>query len=308
MSGHKMFKYASSAHMEKIFAKDGFISFRCSRPNEFNDPYELFLTIDRNCEPELLAFYSDAVGEIPQLPTTCFSRSPAIVPMWAHYAQNASGFVVEIDEDSLHEAFPRKMVGNVEYRDSADDQVQYVLRMAYTTCKPRHTYSLHRAVLHASYFTKMAFWEYELERRLVVLETDVRKAGDIELLDIPWDAVTRIVVGPSATESTKAFLREAAEKIGCPYLDFEISRISVIPHFRDQEGKVWRFEEGSFHPVPDLCEKCREPVSEEHDLCSFCLIQEADRVDAAKRNPYRILDHYGMLEGYISAKNKGSSE
>jgi hypothetical protein len=79
-----IYKYLGHEVIDKLFQSPDNVTFKCSLPKDFNDPYELFLTIDFKEEPELLAFYADAIGELPQYPTTCFSRSPAVIPMWAH--------------------------------------------------------------------------------------------------------------------------------------------------------------------------------------------------------------------------------
>jgi hypothetical protein len=84
----KIYKYIGPEHIDKIFHSPDVVTLKCSLPKEFNDPYELFRRIDFNERPDALAYYADAIGELPQLPTTCFSRSPAVIPMWAHYAQN----------------------------------------------------------------------------------------------------------------------------------------------------------------------------------------------------------------------------
>ena len=97
----KIYKYIGPEHIDKVFHSSDVVTLKCSLPKEFNDPYELFLTIDFNERPDALAYYADAIGELPQLPTTCFSRSPVVIPMWAHYAQNHQGFAVEFSEDGL---------------------------------------------------------------------------------------------------------------------------------------------------------------------------------------------------------------
>ncbi len=78
-----IYKYTSAQTIDLIFSNKNEISFKCSYPKDFNDPYELFLAISYSQAPDLLAFYSNAIGDIPQLPTTCFSMSPSVVPMWA---------------------------------------------------------------------------------------------------------------------------------------------------------------------------------------------------------------------------------
>ena len=89
--GSKIYKYLGADVLNIALSKEGVCSFKCSYPKDFNDPYELFLTIDFKQTPELLATYKDTIGELPQLPTSCFSRSPSVIPMWAHYAHNHRG-------------------------------------------------------------------------------------------------------------------------------------------------------------------------------------------------------------------------
>jgi len=93
-----LYKYIGPATLDKVFSELGHFTMKCSLPKNFNDPYELFLTLDFRERPEALAYYADVVGDLPQIPTTCFSRSPDVVPMWAHYAQNLEGFAIELDE------------------------------------------------------------------------------------------------------------------------------------------------------------------------------------------------------------------
>lgn len=95
-----IYKYVSPGNVDNVFSHPGKATLKFSLPSEFNDPYELFLTIDFNRDPEELAFYLDLIGENLQFPTTCFSLSPNVVPMWAHYAQNHQGLVIEFSEKS----------------------------------------------------------------------------------------------------------------------------------------------------------------------------------------------------------------
>ena len=54
----KIYKYASSQFISNFFSLPELVTLKCSLPNDFNDPYELFLTIDFNEEPDALAFYA----------------------------------------------------------------------------------------------------------------------------------------------------------------------------------------------------------------------------------------------------------
>ncbi|WP_232615383.1 DUF2971 domain-containing protein [Photobacterium carnosum] len=93
----KIYKYFSHDVLELVFDREEYCGIKCSLPKDYNDPYELFLGMDLNTPPEQLAFYHDIIADIPQNPTSCFSLSPIVSPMWAHYAKNHTGFVLEFD-------------------------------------------------------------------------------------------------------------------------------------------------------------------------------------------------------------------
>lgn len=77
-----IFKYFSEGVLEHVFFRDEHVGIKCSLPEDYNDPFELFLGVDLEQEAELLATYSDVVQKIPSLLTTCFSKSPIVSPMW----------------------------------------------------------------------------------------------------------------------------------------------------------------------------------------------------------------------------------
>ena len=139
----KIYKYIGPKILELATARDEFFGLKCSYPKDYNDPYELFLSIDTNLDPQLLAFYKESVGEIPQYPTTCFSKSPVVVPMWAHYGHSSKGFVIEVDEDKLRDYFDDISIEDVDYSDSADEEIASCLTHAFATMKPRHTFFFH---------------------------------------------------------------------------------------------------------------------------------------------------------------------
>src|SRR5712671_7350372 len=104
----KLYKYLPSEHFCKVFPSNPIVRLKASRPQDFNDPYELFLTIEtKGVDPKLLAYYQEIVGSVPQWPTICFSARPDVVPMWAHYARDCSGIVIECDKRNILKAFPR---------------------------------------------------------------------------------------------------------------------------------------------------------------------------------------------------------
>lgn len=294
-----LYKYVGPGYLDKVFSGPDRITIRCSLPKDFNDPYELFLTIDFNEEPEVLAFYQEAIGRLPQLPTTCFSRSPAVIPMWAHYAQNSEGVVVELSEDDLVEAFPESGFGDVDYQDTPHDGLADMLHRAYEVGKPRYVYMLNKGVFSAAYYTKTASWSYELERRMIVRESEVRSAGDLLLADVPKTCVSALIVGPRATEFTRCIAREKSTQLGCRYFEMQVGRSSASPYFVSEGGEPYTFNGTQLEQSPQYCGSCREPLAVESEECSWCRLKDSHAREAAARNPFRMLDHYGMLGSYI---------
>lgn len=299
-----LYKYAGAAFIDKIFENADMVTLKCGYPADFNDPYELFLTMDFTERPELIAFYGDVIGKLPELPTTCFSSSPSVVPMWAHYANNLQGFALEIDEEKLKKCFPESMFKNVTYRDSPSESVAEHLSRAYVIGKFRYMHFLQASVFHAAYFTKQVCWSYEMERRMVVDETEIIKRDELALIEIPTDCIRSIICGPRASEGTLASLRLHADSIGCAFMHMKIGRSSGIPFFTGHGEESTIFDGTRLIQAKNYCSKCKEPIKPYAEQCSWCQINESHREEAAARNSYRLLDQYGLLENYVENISK----
>jgi len=296
-----IYKYVGPSYLDKVFSCKDHVTLKCSYPKDFNDPYELFLTIDFNERPEILAFYADAVGELPQLPTTCFSRSPAVLPMWAHYAQTLQGFCIEFDEELLAQSFPKSTFGDVDYQDAPNAGLTDMLHRAYGIGKPRYMYFLHKGVFSAAYYTKATCWNYEQERRMILKESETRRLDELILIDVPKECVTGLICGPRASIETLLAVREEANQSGCRYFELKIGKTSPNPFFIDADGDPFIFSGTEIERSDQFCDTCKEPISNAEEQCSWCQIDESHEDDAASRNPYRMLAHLGMLESYIES-------
>lgn len=296
---NSLYKYVGASYLDKVFSDAGHTTIKCSYPKDFNDPYALFLNIDFKEEPDALAFYQEAIGNLPQLPTTCFSRSPAIVPMWAHYAQNSKGVVVELDEDALVVAFPESGFGDIDYQDKPHDGLTDTLHRAHQIGKPRYVFLLNRGVFSAAYFTKTTSWAYELERRMLVRDSEIRRDGNLLLADVPRNCISSLIVGPRASDDTKRIVRDRSEELGCRYFEMRIGRSSANPFFLDRSGLPHTFDGSQLIESAQYCRTCQEPLAHEGEECSWCRIEDSHRNEAASRHPYRMLHHHGMLQSYI---------
>lgn len=299
--GAKLYKYAGPDAVAKAFSVPGACTLRCSYPKDFNDPYELFLVIDYDQDPGVLAYYRETIGQIPQIATTCFSKSPEVVPMWAHYARNHEGIVIEVDEDKVLETFPNTAFGDVDYREGADTNILSLLHHAQTTCKPRHVYLFQRAVFSAAYYTKHTCWSYEQERRVLANAENVDQADGMLLFRAPVQSVTAIIVGHRATAETKSTVKNVVAQLGCKSLEMRIGRSSLKPYFVESAGGLWVFNDGQMAKCGNSCAACGEPVRQGENTCPWCSIHQEHDIDAARRNPMRMLSRYGLLEDYYKS-------
>lgn len=309
--GKYLYKYVGPTFFDKVFVGSDKVSLKCGYPADFNDPYELFLTMDFGERPELIAFYADVVGKLPQLPVTCFSRSPAVLPMWAHYASNLQGFVLELDEDQLAEHFPESSFGNVDYQDLPSDVVAENLYRAYELGKFRYMHFLRQSVFSAAYYTKQTCWIYEQERRMVVDESEVVKRDGISLIDVPIGCVRSIICGPRTSEEILQALRVHATLTGRDFFELKVGKSSSIPYFVNTKQQSHIFDGDELVLAPAYCAECKEPIKEDGELCSWCQIDESHKENAAARNSYRVLHRYGLLDSYIEGVNeiaKGASK
>jgi Protein of unknown function (DUF2971). len=295
----KIYKYFSADVLNLVFKKDEFCSVKCSYPKDYNDPFELFLGVDLSVSTELLATYREIVQELPQTPTTCFSKSPIVTPMWAHYANNHSGFVLEFDVDELRESFEGIAIRDVMYKDNPDKKIESHLERFAVTMKPRHAVWLQDAVLVEAYFSKHTAWSYEQECRLVDNGDYVDKSSGMQILHIPTSCVSSIIVGKSASELLIQSSKSLAEKIGLEWYQGIIGKSHAFPFFKNRSDNIFNFDGESIVLADQTCNACSEPVDTDVELCAWCSITENHENIAAMANPLRLLDHVGELENYF---------
>nr|WP_216293582.1 DUF2971 domain-containing protein [Delftia acidovorans]MCA1067424.1 hypothetical protein [Delftia acidovorans] len=296
-----LYKYVDASYFDKIFPNETGGTFKCSYPKDFNDPYELFLTVEFDQDPEGAAFYEEIVGKLQQLPTTCFSRSPTVIPMWAHYARNHSGIVIEFSEEKLKAAFPQGNFDNVTYRDTPLQGLKSLFDRAQYIGKPRYFHMLQNGLYFAAYFTKTTAWAYELDRRMILNDSEMRKLDGLMLMDVPAECITSITVGARASIETKRLVEKQCNSMECDYIEMRIGRSSATPFFINESGDTIIFDGEGFQQTNKYCQSCKEPTTTESEKCSWCGIEESHRKDAAGRNTYRILQHHGLLERYIES-------
>ncbi|NQT13392.1 MAG: DUF2971 domain-containing protein [Planctomycetes bacterium] len=294
----KLYKYVGPDLLTRALTDDGAVCLKFDHPKNYNDPLELFLTLrGEESDPQVIAYYRTILGEIPQLPTTCFSKRPDVIPMWAHYGAEHAGFVLEIDEEALCDNISIGYVEDVEYVDETGAADWYSIRYAATTLKPRHTYFAQTAAFKSAYFTKNRCWEYELERRLVVNPEDFPDQNKMLLLKLPSECLSGIISGVRADDDQKRKLRQTAKEFACSYYEMRIGRSSCTPFFSDDAGHAFVFDDSEIEKAEHVCDGCSEPIeNREAECCQWCTINEDDERDAFLSNPFTLIDHLGLRE------------
>lgn len=295
----KIFKYFSDDVRDHVFVREGHVGFKCTLPEEYNDPFELFLGVDLEQDADALATYKDIVDEIPSLLTTCFSKSPVIAPLWAHYGNNHKGFVVGFDTDQIQEDFPNVLVRDVTYRDIPSEDITNRLLLAAQRMKFRDAELLRRTVYFHGYFSKYSAWSYEEEIRGVNFEEYVEDVSGRQILYVPKDGVSSIIVGANSSSDVREALREIALELEADFYVEKIGRSYPRPFLLEDGNSPNIFIDGGIKPADRICGECSEPMRTSGELCPWCAIDEADRINAAARNPFRALDHFGLLEDYL---------
>lgn len=299
----KLYKYVGPDILDVAFSESDYCGFKFSYPKDYNDPYELFLTIDFEDNSDVVAFYNEIVQEIPQYPTTCFSKSPIVTPMWAHYAHNSKGFVIEVDEEKLESYVADVRVDDVIYQDTPREELKSTLQMAMYRGKPRDIMFLRNGVCNAAYFTKKECWGYELERRVVVSDSDVKDVGGNMILHIPIDCITAIIAGPRTKSEYLTKGEEWSDEIGADFYLAKVGKSVSEPYFLNLQNETFHFDGNSIVQSISACASCYEPTEELQDECPWCSISEHQENIAAANNPLRALAEAGALGNYIESFN-----
>jgi|GEM_PF-624898 len=300
-----IFKYFSESVVEHVFVRDDHVGFKCSLPEDYNDPFELFLGVDLEQGSDLLATYNEVVQDIPSLLTTCFSKSPVVTPMWAHYGNNHKGFVIGFDVAELQEVFPDLLVRGISYRDRPSETLVSFAEMAAHRKKPRDAMALRNAVLYQAYFSKYLEWSYEQEVRAVNFEDYVEDVSGHKILYVPKRCVAAVISGANSSPQTRDALQEAAQELGADFFVGKIGRSYPTPYLITGAGGGRVFADGEIVPPIAECAECAEPLRNKRDLCPWCSIDDAQRLEAASNNPFRILNHFGLLEEYVEGYPAG---
>jgi hypothetical protein len=302
--GQKIYKYFASELIDIVFAQEEFCGVKCSYPQEYNDPYELFLGVDTTVDAEELATYKEIIEDVPQFLTSCFSQSPVVPPMWAHYARNQTGFVLEFDVDNLKSNFEGIYLKEITYRTEPDPSLKDRMIMAARRKKGRDAIFLSQAVSHLAYFSKFNEWSYEQEIRLVNIDDHIEKNDENKILNIPLDCVSAIIVGNRCSEEIITRSQEIAFLNNFDWYKLNIGKSYTRPYLKCKKDDVFVYENNKISEPVSSCFECSEPMINNAELCPWCSITDEHRLQAAHANPLRIFDRYGILDDYLEGVEK----
>ena len=122
----------------------------------------------------------------------CLTKAIGSLPMWAHYASNARGAIVQFD--GLSQEFPGDETGILnELRD-----------VEYFTIRPSVTFdpSSHKHL----YFSKLSDWAYERESRVVLALSDckpleINDGLTLHLHTLKHAKASRVILGWNVTQA-----------------------------------------------------------------------------------------------------------
>lgn len=155
--------------------------------------------------PELRAAFSDLTAPSVRafhesmdkhVGAACFSEVPDSLLMWAHYAAEHSGFVIEFDANNEH----------FHQAQGPSDEFRHLRRVLYREARPRET--LGNLDGTQVFLVKSGHWSYEREWRVFRALREAAKTIDgdpfsVHLFSFPREAVRAVILGARARSRTK---------------------------------------------------------------------------------------------------------
>ncbi len=148
--------------------------------------------------------------------TTCLSENPTSVLMWAHYANQHTGFCIEYDfNNAIGTSFPLERLAKVNYSSNMTEmKIESLVQIMRKKLSPNFvkdpdiTQLTVETCLEAI-ITKNLAWQYEKEWRIIL-----DNFSGIKIDKIPY--VTKIIVGVNIAEKHKQELLKFANEKNPP--------------------------------------------------------------------------------------------
>ena len=238
-----VYKYYSP----KCYNIDAIINryFYFSKIGTLNDPFDCSIYILRMLKIDRLIPNSAKLNlerELSKYGTCSFSRTPNNMVMWAHYADNYKGFVVEFDDHEFEKLrttvsatsyIPLKIpYFSVQYIESVDDSESSInyplegkeeLQISELAKHINDKKILDKFFLYA-YSLKYKLWQYEEETRLFAGNAirgkqphpDVKYLETGYKIPMPNNCIKSIICGHNMDSCMLDFLKELTRKRNIP--------------------------------------------------------------------------------------------
>jgi len=154
----------------------------------------------------------------------CLSRRFDSLPMWAHYAANATGFAVEFA--GLEDEFTGDATGVLRQLR----EVTYAQEIEGVTFNPKSHESL--------FFSKYMDWSYEQEVRVVLPLADchqhIHDQGILYLYNLQPKYIRRVILGWNINRTSADAVQDAVSEV-CPNVEvvkaqFRLGKVSFESH------------------------------------------------------------------------------
>ncbi|EKN4828932.1 TPA: DUF2971 domain-containing protein [Yersinia enterocolitica] len=159
---------------------------------------------------------------------TCFSKSPYILPMWAHYADNHAGCVLGFKIDNKIEEEIKKMA--LQGKTSVSGNLLFPLDVIYDDVRPP-IYNKDGLTSHDEtpkiFLTKAKAWSYEEEVRCF-------KLGSSGVYDFKRTQLKQVYFGLKMKHEDRTSIKKALD-INKKHFQVEVKTCDVIMHLSNYE-------------------------------------------------------------------------
>ena len=194
-----------------------------ARPN-LTDHFKQFMTVDGETYRELaIDTLLNAMNR--EIGILCLTEKRDNLLMWAHYASNHSGFVVQFDTESSY----------FDQRKKTDEIRGHLRKVRYAKKQPElvlmdRNLSQEQTIdrwVDDIFFVKSKHWEYEQEWRMAMTLRDCQRviqrgSHKIHLFPFPKDSVRALILGCKISKEDKDFIIKIVEQ------DADYSHVEII--------------------------------------------------------------------------------
>ncbi len=186
-------EYEEKPNIIKIWADtldDQNISYDKTSPEDILEKFIKFQIEDfKRVIKEIWEDWNETMGIV------CFSESPDVIQMWAHYTENHKGIVVGIEESELVEDIEHLHTHTVCYRDE-------MVLFPFTGIPERLDQYVIKYIPEVVR-RKQSNWSYEKEIRIYTDLDEKDIDGNYYLKKIPASSIKEIYLGLRSDETTK---------------------------------------------------------------------------------------------------------